>query len=155
VAGKRPPTPFLVWLVAAILTAQAVLAPLMFIIFLLLPANSPVNYNGNDALVGDVRPKILTMAAIWFAVAAYLGPQLRKGRARARDIAFGVFVVSAVIGVVGTAMEYRDTPGVLVTVIVMFTWNSFWCGICAGYLYRKPNVRAFFRGNSASVIEVA
>jgi formate hydrogenlyase subunit 4 len=127
----------------------------MFIIFLLLPADSPMNYNGNEVLVGDVRVKILAMAAIWFWVAAYLGPQLRKGRAKARDIAFGVFVVSAVIDVVVTAMEYRNTPGVLVTVIVMFTWNSFWCAICAWYLYRKPNVRAFFGGNSTSVVEVA
>lgn len=140
------------WLFATTLTAQAVLLPFLCLYFLFLPDDSIVNYNGESVAIGSVRLKIFAMFGIWFAFAAYLGPQLRKGRRRARDVLFGTLLVSAFVDLVLTVIDYRDTPGALALSTMMLAINALLCGISGWYLYRKENVRAFFGGGSTPFV---
>lgn len=130
--------PFLLGLFAFVLSGQVVVLPIVFIAFLLIPSDSPVNFNGVDVPMGEVRLEMLATMVIWFALAGFVGPGLWKGRPTARHVAFGMYAGSG-----------------LVLMLVQPTWSNLFCAIfgclaVGGYLYAKPNVRTFFESYQAT-----
>ena len=108
------------------------LLPILFLIFLLTPSTSLINYNGVDVPMGDVRFEVLGTMLIWFVFAAYVGPGLWIGKPTARHVAFGTYVALPLVIIVALK-AWSDIP-----------WSIVCDLIVGGYLYAKPNVRNFF-----------
>jgi hypothetical protein len=137
-ATQHRKRPFVLGFFSLILSLQAVVLPILLVALLLTPSSSPITYNGELVPIGSVRLEMLAIMMIWFAFAAFVGPGLWKGKLIARHVAFGTY---AGFG--------------LILAIVQWTWSElFWvvfcCLIVGGYLYAKPNVRAFFESYEPS-----
>ena len=130
--------PFVLGVFAFILSWQAMILPIVFLAFLLTPSTSPINYNGVDVPMGEVRFEVLGTMLIWFVFAAYVGPGLWKGKPMARHVAFGTYVSVSLITII-VSKEWSEFP-----------WAIFCYLIVGGYLYAKPNVRSFFETSEPS-----
>ena len=124
--------PFVLGVFAFILSGQAIILPMLFLGFLLTPSTSPINYNGVDVPMGEVRSELLGTMLIWFVFAAYIGPGLWKGKPMARHIAFGSYVSILSIMII-VLRDWLVVPWAIVCVLIV-----------GGYLYAKSNVRSFF-----------
>jgi hypothetical protein len=124
--------PFVLGFFALILSLQAVVLPILFFVFLVMPPTSPINYNGEDVPIGSVRLEMLATMSIWFAFAAYVGPGLWEGKPMARHVAFGTYVALPLVMIIAYR-QWSEIP-----------WLIFCSAIVGGYLYAKPNVHTFF-----------
>ena len=124
--------PFVLGMFALIFWGQAVILPILFFMFLLAPSDSPVDVNGVDVPMGEIRLEALGTMLIYFAFVAYVGPGLWKGKPMARNIAFGTYVAIPLIFIVASR-EWGDLPWAIVCYLIV-----------GGYLYAAPNVRRFF-----------
>ncbi|RLA46150.1 MAG: hypothetical protein DRR42_18675 [Gammaproteobacteria bacterium] len=129
---QRRKRPFVLAVIAVILSGQAVILPILFFIFVFSPSNSPITYNGEQVLMGQVRFEVVGTIMIWFAIAAYVGPGLWKGNPMARHVAFGTYAGLPLIFII-VQQAWAEIP-----------WLIFCCAIVGWYLYVKPNVRGFF-----------
>lgn len=124
--------PFVLGVFAFILTGQAIILPILLLVALLTPSDSPVNYNGVDVPMGDVRFQMLGTMLVWFVFAGYVGPGLWRGKPMARDVAFGTYVAIPLVLIVAHE-QWSEIP-----------WAIFCYAIVGAYLYAKPNVRSWF-----------
>ena len=146
----RPARPFVLGLSAAVLTAQAVVLAVMFVFTLFAPSDVPVTVNGVRSTFGEERLTLLGMLAVWIAFAGYVGPGLWRGRKKIRDFVAGVFVSIAVVDLAKTGVTYYGTSGFWVALAFVGANNLLGCAIVGWYLYRRPNVRAFFERGTKS-----
>ncbi len=137
-AAQKRKRPFVLGVFAFILSAQALLLPIMFLVFLLTPSTSPITYNGVEVPMGEVRLEVLGTILIWFAFAAYVGPGLWKGNPMARHVAFATYAVVPLIYIT-FHQAWTEIP-----------WLILCCAIVGGYLYAKPNVCDFFEAYEAT-----
>ena len=137
-ATEQRKRPFVLRVFAFILCGQALLLPILFLAVLLTPATSPVNYNGVEVPIGDVRFQMLGSMLVWFAIAAYIGPGLWRGNPIARHVAFGTYVAIPLAMVIA----YRRWSEI--------SWLIFCYLIVGTYLYAKPNVRRFFQSDEST-----
>lgn len=129
---QRRRRPLIVGMVALIFSVQAILLPILFVAFLLLPSTATMMYNGAEVAVGEKRLEVIGAMLLTFAFVAYVGPGLWRGRPTARSVAFGV---------------YAGLPTILLVMERAWTtlpWLVACCAIVGYYLYLKPNVRDFF-----------
>ncbi len=124
--------PFVLGAFAFILSMQAFILPILLLVFLLTPATSPINYNGEKVPIGEVRLEMLSTMLVWLAFAAYVGPGLWKGKPMARHVAFGTYVALPLAMTIAF-QQWSQIP-----------WLIICYAIVGGYLYAKPNVRAWF-----------
>lgn len=129
---NTPKRPLVLGFFAFVLSAQAALLPILFIVFLLMPGDSVGTFYGVERPLGEVRLEMLAILAVWFAFTAYVGPGLWRGSSNARHVAFGVYVSVPLIGIVIHGV-YSEIPFYLIC-----------CAIVGWYLYGKSNVRDFF-----------
>jgi peptidoglycan/LPS O-acetylase OafA/YrhL len=130
--------PFIIGAFALILSGQALLLPIIFVVLLLMPSTSPVTYNGVGTSIGEVRLQLLSALGIWFAFAAYVGPGLWKGNPIARHVAFATYAGLPLI-FFAFHQAWKEIP-----------WLLICCAVVGGYLYVKPNVREFFETYQAT-----
>jgi hypothetical protein len=147
--------PFLLGIVAAILIIQAWFLPVFFVFILFSASDFPVVFNGVEVPIGEVRLQILVMSVLWFALAAYAGPGLRRGSAKARNVFFATFVVVEAIAVVMTLADHQGVSGLIVAAIYAGLSSVIVCVVVGWYLYMKPNVRAFFERESSGIANAA
>jgi hypothetical protein len=152
IARKKP---FLLGLIATVLTWQAAVLPILFVLFLFLPSDSPIRYNGVEQPLGEVRLRVLGMLLVWFVFAAYVGPGLLRGRAMARNAVFGAFVLGAILQLADTVVTYDGKSGLLVAVSFVVVESLIQCAFVGWYLYLKPNVRGFFDHESGQLADAA
>jgi hypothetical protein len=145
---QQPKRPFVLGLFAGGLIAQAVLLPIVIIVVLVSPSDTPVTYNGVEVLMGDVRLKLLGILVLWSTFAAYVGPGLWRGKPMTRTVVATTFVVAAVINLAVAVVTYPGKPGLLVAVGYVIASSLIGWGIVGWYLYLKPNVREFFERKS-------
>jgi hypothetical protein len=154
-AQSAPGRPFLLSLVAGILIIQAWILPIFFAFTLFSAADSPVAINGVQVPIGEVRVQLLVMFVLWFALAAYAGPGLWRGNAKARSIFFAAFVVVEGAALVMTLAQHQGVEGLIAAAIYASLSNALVCIVLGWYLYMKPNVRAFFERKSSGVAGAA
>jgi hypothetical protein len=142
-------------LVAGILIIQAWTLPIFFVFTLFSAADSPVVINGAQLPIGEVRVELLVMFVLWFALAAYAGPGLWRGNAKARNTFFAALVVIEVAAVVMTLAQHQGVEGLIVAAIYASLSNVLVCILVGWYLYMKPNVRAYFERKSSGVAGAA
>ena len=130
--------PFVLGVFAFILSVQAIILPILLFIVLLSPSDWPVNYNGVEVPLGDVRLTILGTMLVWFAFAAYVGPGLWKGKPMARHVAFGTYVAVPLV-MISVYQQWSEIPWAIICYLIV-----------GGYLYAKPNVRLFFESYEVS-----
>jgi hypothetical protein len=152
---RSPRRPFLVTLFAGALTLQAVLLPIMAVFTFVSAPDSVVMYNGVQTTMGEVRLKILGVLVVWFVFAAYFGPALWRGSAKARRAFFGTCLVAAFAGLVGTFVTYQGKSGLIGATAYVGVTNLIGCGVFWWYLYVKPNVREFFERRSGRIADAA
>jgi hypothetical protein len=78
---------------------------------------------------------------------------LQRGRAIARNVAFGAFVVGAILQLADTVVTYSGKSGLLVAVGLAVVGNSVQCAVVGWYLYLKRNVREFFERESGHLAD--
>lgn len=151
---QGPKRPLILGVVAAVLTVQALVLPILALVVLFAAADSPATYNGVEVTLGEVRLEVLGVLMVWFAFAAYVGPGLWQGKRTVRKVLFSVFVLTAVAGLVMTVSIYRGEPGFALVLAYEGVSNVFGCGLVGWYLFKKPNVREFFERGSNGFAEL-
>jgi len=130
--------PLVLGFFSLILSLQAIVLPILLLVFLVTPSSSLIDYNGEQVPIGSIRLEMLATMLIWFAFAAFVGPGLWKGKPIARHVAFGTY---AGFGVFLMFMQPTWSN---------FLWVVFCFLIVGGYLYAKRNVRVFFESHEAT-----
>lgn len=131
--NKRTKRPWIIAVFGAILSLQAMILPIFVLLFGFMSASTSITFNGEEVLLGDVRFEVVGSLLVWLAIAALVGPGFWRGNSRARDAAMAVFVI-AIATKLFMMQIYKELP-----LDLAFT------ALVAWYLYRKPNVVAFFR----------
>lgn len=134
-----PKRPILLALVAFILSAHALILPIIVVMFLFADADTPITINGEPALIGEHRLFLALSFVAWWCVAAALAVGIWKRKSWIRSVVTAVFLVPYVLAAVGLLVRGDILMFVIISIFAYVIW---W------YLYKKQSVVRFFEATS-------